>query len=318
MIKSIVTGFNTVASHIWLIVLPVVLDVFLWLGPQLHIQKLMSPIVEETMQVIQGINTVDLATGLDAMGNFWDTLLANFNLATLLRTFPIGIPSLLVNTYNQATPFGTPATYEMISMEAATGMGILFLIIGFIIGCFYIDQISRATAETNKPFTGKAFITEIVQAFGMTVSILLAILLSVFPILMIISVLAAVSPTIAEIVLMVIFFFAMWIIIPMLFTPHSIFSGQQNLLASVMTSVRLVRSFMPGTGLFLLIAILITQGLDILWLAPPTNSWLILVGILGHAFIYTSILAASFVYFRSGMSWMMQVIQQREKQSVQA
>lgn len=318
MIKSIVTGFNTVANHIWLIALPVVLDVFLWLGPQLHIQKLMSPIVEQTMQIFRDINSAELATRLDAMGNFWDTLLVNFNLASLLRTFPIGIPSLLVNIYNQETPLGVPAKYELISMEAATGLGILFLVIGFIFGCFYFDQISRATADTKRPFTGKTFFSETVQAFGMTVSIILAILFSVFPILMIVSVLSVISPTIAEIVLMMIFFLAMWLIIPMLFTPHSIFSGQRNLFTAVLTSIRLVRSFMPGTGLFLLIAILIAQGLDLLWMAPPTNSWLILIGIFGHSFIYTGLLAASFVYFRSGMSWMIQVIQQREKQSVQA
>ena len=33
--KSILAGFNTVANHIYLIILPVLIDMVLWLGPKL-------------------------------------------------------------------------------------------------------------------------------------------------------------------------------------------------------------------------------------------------------------------------------------------
>jgi uncharacterized membrane protein YdcZ (DUF606 family) len=73
----------------------------------------------------------------------------------------------------------------------------------------------------------------------------------------------------------------------------------------------LVRFFLPGTGFFLLIALIISQGLDLLWSSPPTSSWLTLVGIFGHAFIYSALFAASFVYYRRGMQWMFFNLQKR-------
>jgi len=45
-------------------------------------------------------------------------------------------------------------------------------------------------------------------------------------------------------------------------------------------------------------------GLDMLWTLPEASSWLLGVGILGHAFIYTALVAAAFVYFRGGMKVM--------------
>ena len=55
--------------------------------------------------------------------------------------------------------------------------------------------------------------------------------------------------------------------------------------------------------MFLLAAILIAQGLDLLWIAAPADSWLTLVGVTGHAFIYTALIAASFIYYQKSSEW---------------
>jgi len=55
--------------------------------------------------------------------------------------------------------------------------------------------------------------------------------------------------------------------------------------------------------------LVISEGLNILWNMPPADSWLVLVGIAGHAFISASLLAASFVYYRDALTWIQKVIQ---------
>ena len=35
LIDTIQSGFNTINRHLWLLLLPLVVDLFLWLGPQL-------------------------------------------------------------------------------------------------------------------------------------------------------------------------------------------------------------------------------------------------------------------------------------------
>jgi hypothetical protein len=60
---------------------------------------------------------------------------------------------------------------------------------------------------------------------------------------------------------------------------------------------------LPTTVLFVLSVFVLVQGLDILWRIPPTDSWLTLLGIAGHAFVTTGLLSASFVYYRDADRW---------------
>ena len=42
VIESLTTGFETVASHLGLLLFPALLDLFLWLGPRLSIDNLIQ------------------------------------------------------------------------------------------------------------------------------------------------------------------------------------------------------------------------------------------------------------------------------------
>jgi len=59
-------------------------------------------------------------------------------------------------------------------------------------------------------------------------------------------------------------------------------------------------------------AFVISQGMDVLWQTPPEDSWLSLVGIFGHAFISTGILADSFIYYKQAEKRLQALMQQRQ------
>jgi hypothetical protein len=67
--------------------------------------------------------------------------------------------------------------------------------------------------------------------------------------------------------------------------------------------------------LFLLIFLIINQGLNFLWTTPSQGSWLMLVGIAGHAFVSTALLAASFIYYRDINAWLKVVFEQLQHQA---
>jgi hypothetical protein len=60
---------------------------------------------------------------------------------------------------------------------------------------------------------------------------------------------------------------------------------------------------LPISGFLVLILIIISEGLKLLWRVPPENSWFTLVGIVGHSFVVTSLIAASFVYYHKADQW---------------
>ena len=66
----------------------------------------------------------------------------------------------------------------------------------------------------------------------------------------------------------------------------------------------MARFTLPTSSLFVLSTFLLGIGLNFLWSVPPEDSWMMLVGIFGHAFVTTALLAASFIYYRDMTAWL--------------
>jgi hypothetical protein len=71
---------------------------------------------------------------------------------------------------------------------------------------------------------------------------------------------------------------------------------------------------LPTTSLFILSVLVISEGLDLLWRIPPETSWLTLVGVCGHAFITSALLAASFIYYRDADHWTQETLKMLKSQ----
>jgi hypothetical protein len=100
-----------------------------------------------------------------------------------------------------------------------------------------------------------------------------------------------------------------WLIFPLFFSPHGIFSGQYTAWRSLLRSIRLTNLTFYKTGFFILLAVVVNQGLNIVWQVPPENSWLMVISIIGHAFVTTGMLAASFVYYQEMTRWVEEIQQ---------
>jgi hypothetical protein len=100
-----------------------------------------------------------------------------------------------------------------------------------------------------------------------------------------------------------------WLVLWGFFSFHGIFASAQNAFVSVRNGFRLLRYGLPPLGWFVMLFILISQGMDMLWRIPPADSWMMGVGILGHAFVSTSLLAASFIYYRDLNAWIESALQ---------
>ncbi|HET6846340.1 MAG TPA: hypothetical protein VFH29_05860, partial [Anaerolineales bacterium] len=77
---------------------------------------------------------------------------------------------------------------------------------------------------------------------------------------------------------------------------------------SVLGGFRLARFTLPTSSLFVLTVLLVGTGLNSLWAVPVEDSWVVVVGLLGHAFITTALLAASFIYYQDMSAWVQTVL----------
>jgi hypothetical protein len=308
LLASFITGFNTVASHVVLILFPLGLDLFLWFGPHLGVKNLLQPYIQQ-LTTIPELNTPEMSNVIQTIQSFWKFVAERYNLASILRTYPVGIPSLMSGQAPLQTPLGTPPVFQVSSPLNAGVCYLAMALLGLIIGSWYFDSVAQAVFP-QKPHTGLPFIGwGTLQVIFLTIMLLLFLMVLIIPGLILLPLLAIISPAFAQIALMLLFLILAWLIVPLLFSPHGIFVYRQSALISLMTSAKVIRFSMPGSVIFFFLILLISQGMDLLWQVPPDNSWMALVGVAGHAFITTGLLAASFVYYGDSVRWLTEVVQ---------
>jgi hypothetical protein len=297
LIGSLRAGFDDVATHIGLILFPVALDLFIWFGPHFSLEKLLLPLIDSFAK-LPGLDAPELADMMKSFHEIWLAIAQQFNLATSLRTYPIGIPSLESGQLPQHTPMGTPITLNIQSLGGVVLLWLVFSLAGLVVGSMYFSAIARtlSTQPSGMSLSGTAWAAS--QSLLLTLGWIGLILVISVPGTFIVTILAMISPAIAQIGTLIIGVVIVWLLVPLLFSPHGIFMFRQNAFTSMLTSVKLVRFLLPGTGLFFLSVVILSQGLDLLWVVPPDTSWMALVAIAGHAFITTGLVAASFVYYR--------------------
>ncbi len=313
LIASIVAGFNTVANNAYLIFFPIVADLILWFGPHFRIKNLLQPLVN--LAYTELAKSMDPQTLAQVIPDP-KTILDPVNLLASLRSWPVGIPSLFSFTDVTQTPFGKPTMIEIPTVLAAFGFLAVAILVGIYLGGIYFNSISNASLGLKRPFSFSLSLWQFRQSVFLSLLLLFLILLIALPVSFILTLFMLFQ--LALFGGIVVSFLLIWILLPLVFSAHGIFMFKLSVVPSIATSVRLVRSFLPGTGVFLLVAFMLNEGMNILWRTTPPNSWLSLIGVAGHAFIASGLLAASFVYYGSGMRWMQENLQHMAARQSQA
>lgn len=305
VIESLTSGFETVAGHLPLLLLPLLLDLVLWIGPRFSIR----PAFEQVAEFMQ-----QMAPLMESAGS--DSQQANVELTKWLQTnaetapdsyLPIFmIPSVLAGRDAKALPFQyvPPTIATLQGMIGAIGVAFLG---GLVVWGAYVGLIANQVAEgAIRPFQVLRRLPGIVfQISALLVAALLAICLLIFFVwiflafLLVLGLDPASSNDFAAGIVLVILFLA---IIPLTvflgFTVQGMFLNNRNVLSAMWDSMRVVQWNLPATfGLFILIS-LINTAMRYIWELADPGSWLTLAAIGGNAFIITGLVTATFVFFK--------------------
>ncbi len=303
IIGSLRAGFDAIAAHIAAITLPLVLDLLLWLGPHVSMNQLIQPVLAEFQSFASGtgISASDIKNAMDMYTQFFQ----QFNLLGILRTFPIGVPSLMSGEMPLGSPLGAPAIWQVNSPGQLLGLLFLLTVCGWIFGGLYFRWIALLIVPETSTATGRAISQTILYSF---LWFLLAWIIGL-PLGLLLYILFAINSLLGEGALLVLAFLSMWLIVPVFFSSFGIYLRKQNVFMSFLSGLQLTRFALPTSSLFVLTMLLIGVGLNFLWAIPDNNSWLTLVGILGHAFIMTALVASSFIYYRDTTVWLQTVME---------
>lgn len=306
-------GFDAIANHIVVILFPIALDTFLWLGPHLKVSRLVERVLTAWNEFYSS-GAFSNEEALKVGQQVWSALGERLNLFIFLRSYPVGVFSLMASVQPVDTPLSEPLVLQVSSFRSVILAWIACSLIGIFAASIYFALIAQVAVEgaINWGASIKAWMRNSLNVLLLTVFWFSLIAMVALPCSCLISLLTFGNFAAAQFGILVMMGVLLWLLFPLVFSPHGIFVHRDDLWKALKRSITLTRFTFPNTLFFLFVVFAIGEGMDIIWRFPKETSWLMLVGIAGHGFITSALLATTFVYYREATLWVNEMLRNME------
>jgi len=210
-------GFTILSTHLYLMLFPLGLDLFFLFAPRFTIRTFAMQALDQFNSLTQlaGQSTDTIKQVLDSVRTYFEY----FSLTSALRTYPVGVPSLLAGRPLAANPFGTLRVLDITDPGQIFLVVLGFSVIGLMIGTLYFIASRNATVTMTK----KQRLGNILKNFGnlfflSVIYIVVGFIISM-PIMIIYGLFTAISPIIGIVIYFVAAMFLLSFIIPLYFRP---------------------------------------------------------------------------------------------------
>jgi len=295
VVQSLSSGFDLVTRHPQLMMLPILLDVFLWLGPHLSAY----PLFRALMNFVQsaGMAAMDATTSqqTEALQKLLDQIGQTFNLFSWLSPTLLGVPSLMAGAMELKIPTGIPTVWSVSNSLVYFALFLAFNLIGLALSATYWWMLAGQVRQ--QALSPSRIVVLWWGLFKVAWLFILTTLFVGFPTMLVAMIGAFFNLLVAQFIMLMGLSVLLWALFYLAFTVHGVALRDVSVLRSVQASVYLMRTQFPPTMGLLIVAIMIYIGLGFLWNIPPSDSWVKAAGILGHAFVATGLVTATALYY---------------------
>lgn len=315
VIDTLSAGFEAVTKRPWIILIPILLDLILWLGPHLSLQPIIEHSVESFLDMSAQVDPATWASMenmLEEAGlqQSWRQFGERFNLFSLLSSFNVlsfislgflDLPSAVaVNHLDGALPGESGMLVELNNGLVALLMALALLALGLVVTVLYQSLIAQQVREerTSWRYLAKRFGRYLLYTLMVAVALLALVALLGGPLSFFLLLVSAISPMIAQLLVLIVGTLLFWFSLYISFVPHGILLGEEPPVRALWTSVNIVHHDFWSI-LFLLVLIrVIRTGLLFVWPMLTTTIPGVVVSIVANAFVGAGLAAASLTFYR--------------------
>ena len=221
LFATLMQGLNTVAGNIKLIILPLLLDLLIWLGPHLSIKGLLESGINNLLSLAPTGATTG-ATSIATFKALWAAV-EDLNLVSALRSIPVGLPSLLIWNTSAKSPLGTSTLYVVSNSQTAVLLGFALFLLGIVLGAIYFNSLAQATAPDKHKTTLQLVFWQAMQCLMLFIAMVMVLMIVFIPIWIFSQFITMISPGFANVALIVVGIFVIWLMLPLVFSAHGIF-----------------------------------------------------------------------------------------------
>lgn len=292
VIDTLSLGYATINRRPWLLAVPILLDLFLWLGPRLSPAPVIQRVLERAAipgglsdEILQSYAELQQSTVRAAEG---------FNLLSLLASNFPGLPSVMAGRE------GMSAVVHVANGSLVVGLVILLGLVGSWLGSLYYTAVGRlVTGGALRPADMLGDTTRNwLRMVGLALAVITLALALGVPLALLAVAMLAVAPGALGFLASLAWVTLIWVEFYLFFAVDAIVISRAGPLQAVRNSFNVVR-YNLGSSLGLIALIwIIMLGMPVVWGALLDNPITTAVAILGGAYISTGVATASMLFYR--------------------
>jgi hypothetical protein len=292
LIDTISAGYTVLNRRLWVVVIPIALDVYIWFGSSLSLAPFLT-LLRDKMQAIAALLVSDPFQQEQLVVNIQNAdmrvMLAFLNLVPML-------PAPLL----YARGFMSEQVVHVRGTPGAIATIIIINLVALLVSSIFLTILTSGVFNT--PCTvhacGRKTIHTTVSMAGFLLILVGIVLLGGLPFFIIMAMVASYVPTL--VVPVVFFWFALgfWLYVYTGFSIEAILIDSAGPVQALFSSIRLVQHHFWSVLGLILISTLILSGLGFIWQIVATHALGIAVAMPGSAYIGSGLAAARLVFYR--------------------
>lgn len=295
VVDSLSAGFGVVNEQPWIVLIPVLFDLFFLFGPRVSVAPIVGSIVTgpafERSFGASGSTEAARAQFLSAA--------EDFNLLTLLSPGGVSVPSVVPLL---GIARGTLTLVD--AADVALGLGMAAVLVGSLLGCMYRAILAQQASEGHVHPLDVPI--DALVSWGRLLALSLLLIVAAFfvivPLAFIAALLSFVAAGASALMTAVVVTLTLIAQVYLFFAPDAIFVSRVGPLQAIRRSVAVVRA---GVWSALTLAVLVTViliGMSQVWVALSGQaSWGLALSIVGNAYIASGLVAASMLFYKDRM-----------------
>ncbi|HEX5690313.1 MAG TPA: hypothetical protein VFX76_09950 [Roseiflexaceae bacterium] len=313
LIDTFSEGYRAVNRRPWLIIVPILVNLYIWFGTQLSFEPLLVNLTDVLRLSVGATEAGSLQTQpLDGLRTLSVVDMRQF--VAVLNYIPLTIYAFNQNGTGGGAlslPMALPVPQwlgadqtSMIVIDNVGGALLAFVVLNAValpLSVAFLTSVAEAVrGDRTSAATWLRRMWRAVLALLGCIGILVGIGLALgLPFLFFATLLAWLSPAIAFVVLVLMWLALLWARIYLGFAREAIVISGVGPLRALHASFNIVRRNMMGTLGFLALSWLIAVGSGVLWLTLAQGSTVgLLVAIIGSAYLGSGLLAARMAFYR--------------------
>ncbi len=305
VIDALSGGFERVARRPWLLLIPVALDLFLWLGPPLSAQPVFTHLASliGTFSV-QGAPP-DTLQNLDTLKTAVQTVGDQFNVFSIVALFAIGMPTLM-GIDAPSAGLNWTVSFSIRDGIAFLGSIALFALVGLFLATVYLQIVAGSVKPDGHRF-GPQVVKSYLNVLALLILGIVGAMALMIPFAIGATLVSFVSQGLGSFFVVAGSFVLLWAALYRAFALPAIFVSGASVFEAIVNSITVFRyNFWSALGLVFLIYLL-QMGFSVIWQQFLDTTWGVLIDVLANAFLGTALVAAEMLFYDDRFTWLTQV-----------